>query len=224
MIRALTFIAFMIALLSDVQGQRFIEVNVSDSVNIKPTAIVYRILVGDYPKDPIAMYSGEVTAASPAFYQERARELAKLLTKNNITFREDKSNDFVIGSFVNNPRFFVDLKDETQLETLTALLKEVKNIYGAISSVTYEDESAYTTILVGKIMKRALLDAQQIAKISGVKIGPVLEIAEHGGFDRSFFANDIPHQFYDNELYHMTAEDLRRTYFRTFSIKYQIVD
>ena len=214
----------MIASLSVVQGQKFIEVNVSDSVHIKPTAIVYRILVGDYPKDPITMYSGEITAASPAFYQERARELVKLFTKNHIAFREDKTNDFVIGSFVNNPRFFIDLKNETELESLTELLKDVKNIYGAIASVTYEDESLYTTTLMGQIMKRALLDAQQIAKISGVKIGSILDISEQGEVHRSFFANDLPRQLYDNEIYHNTAEDLRSTYHRVFTIKDQIAD
>ncbi|RAV99513.1 SIMPL domain-containing protein [Pseudochryseolinea flava] len=224
MIRTLTLCALLIVSFTEAFSQKFITVNVSDSIILKPTKIVYRILVGDFPRDPVAMYTGEITEASPSFYLDRAKELAKFLTKNNINFRDDQANDFVIGSPNNRPTFYIDLKTQTELEEVVNLLKDTKNIFGAIFKVTYEDEAAYTNALMTKILKRAHSDADQIAKIAGAKLGPVLEIEESGGFDRAFFERDYPASLYESELYHKTADNLTYTCYRAFSIKYQILE
>jgi hypothetical protein len=215
-------LVFLLAVANATLAQKYIQVNVTDSVILKPTSVTYRIAVGNFPLERRAFYGEDNTRPSAEYLEERAKDLRKVLLKRNVVFREDARDQYTVGQGDANIAYLIDVKRIEDLEELVKELKSLKNIYGKISEVQYQEESQRDAALFRKILVNAKKQAELLATSAGVKLGTILEIDETS--PNSFYSASPLDGLYDEEFLMRRAVALSKAYTRTFSIKFQIID
>lgn len=164
----------------------FIEVEVTDTVWMKPVTFDY--IVGITVKDSWTVYpplsagaqdadSIYNEAAYEAKLQQKLTDLKTFLTKKKYIFRDPESSIPGVERFTPEG-IAVTLKSAKDLQRLKADLKAFDYVEGKPGRADFGDEARYDTALYTKLVGRARTKAGVIATASGQKIGKILEIKD----------------------------------------------
>ena len=160
----------------------FIEVEVTDTVWMKPVAFEYNIAVKDDPYAIPAFGSdneenSEETEKADA--KQKTETLKSFLIKKGFTPKALEGGDFnIFGMGRQVDGFTVMVKTNKELERLKEEVKTLDYADGKMGTVDYGDKSAYDARIFKKLIDGARKKAQTISSLSGQKLGKILEVKE----------------------------------------------
>lgn len=165
----------------------FIEVEVRDTIQIKPVSFIYNIRIGDgwsiYPPlsaeaVPAADVEYDVKEME-AEYDKKCKDLEHLLTKKGYTFQLLFDERFTISDALDTDKgFSVSLKSMADLTKLKKDLEGLDYISANVGDIDYGDETLYEKRLFEKLIAKARKKAETIALLSGLKVVRIAEVKE----------------------------------------------
>ncbi|GGB78528.1 hypothetical protein GCM10007424_18340 [Flavobacterium suaedae] len=163
--------------------EKFIEVEVRDTITLKPIKFEYIISInspqgvfdeeGNYNQDFIENYK-----------EEKKAELKKLLKLKKYDFKVTDDSSFEINSgyvhLVPDDDFTVTVYSLEGLEKLRDELKVLDYISARVGNIQYEGEGdkEFERKLLKKLIDEAKDKAGYIASLSGLKLGNIVEVKE----------------------------------------------
>lgn len=188
--KIVVLITVLLASLTIQAQTKFIEIEVNDSILLKPISFKVTITIEE---DMAAgmNYSGDENEESnqlkiDSYKKNKAAEIENNLTSNNFKFSNSISNDNFLGIPRNNKNlgFTVNLSSVAELKSLETKLKSIEKIETNIFETIYEDGSKYDEILYKRILAKAKIKANFITSNSGLTLGVIYEIREnHSGLN-----------------------------------------
>ena len=174
-------------------AQGFIEVEVRDTLVMKPVAFVYEIALAErYNYDEMAVDTVAVAYEPETAYgrskndrknaeTRKINDLENFLKKNKYTYEPSKNYDvgnaygYGIGS---QKSFLVTLKNKQALDKLTTEIEKMDEWSGTISNIDYGNPETVEAELMQKLLKKAKTKAIMIAGMTEQKLGPIIEFRE----------------------------------------------
>lgn len=169
----------LITVSSIAQEQKFIEIEATEEITLKPTSFVYEISLGesnsifgmDFPLD-----DEEELAELPM--QVSIKDISVKLDKEKFTYSVSQNDEYAISSNKKKEKIKVTLTSEAELKRLFNAFKDYEGISGKISHVEFESLSQHYDELYKKLYNQALNRANKLAKISGNTIGTLISASE----------------------------------------------
>lgn len=166
-------IAFL-SLTLNAQTNKFIEIEATDTIQLKPVEFVYKIATGN--EMSFLQMKGDKEDKTPEI---SIAAIKKILDKNSFVYEVKGKQDFRISpEKTSDSSIFVHLKSDTELKRLYKLLLTVKGISGNISDIKYESFSPYKPEIYQRLYKQALAEATILATISGSGVGQMISVQE----------------------------------------------
>jgi len=169
-------------------SQGFIEVEVRDTLMLKPQSYQYKISVNDVPNAapaPAPDMDSIVASAQESVYDadylsDRISGLEKFLKKNRYDFI--KSRNYTVTDYYHGNQtvanYLVKLKSSKNLDELVDAIDKMYGISGMLIEITYDTSDATEAKLTQKIISKAKAKAEFIASQTNQKLGPVIEFRE----------------------------------------------
>lgn len=158
----------------------FIEIEVKDSIRIKPIKFEYDVQISE-SKFMSYDSNGAVNIDSMKIkMQQKYKELETFLKSKTYTIRPLNNTEFQIHDYAGFWKlgFAVELQSSTALEKLTTELKTLDYITGSVGEIEYGAMELDEERLFAKILAKAKIKAQMVAKLTGQKLGPIIELRE----------------------------------------------
>ena len=166
-------------------AQGFIEVEVRDTIVLKPVSYIYEISISDrmnYEEDyadngPIDQLKRKAEKKNEMI--KKTSELESYLKKKGYTF--EPSKDYEVQNLFGMPKtksYKVTLKTPEALEKLSQEVEEMDQYSGSLADVNYGDTSQLENKLLEKLIKRAKNKAAAIAAATNQKLGTIIEFKE----------------------------------------------
>lgn len=176
---------FLFASLSIYSQSKFIEIEVNDTILLKPTS--FEVAISIKEESP---YSGiydedENTDTSKlkadSFKKNKSTEIETLLKTKNYKFSNGNSGENFMGISLKNDNqgFIVNISSIVELKKLETDLKSIDKIETAIVKTTHEDGSKYEDLLYKKIFAKAKNKANIITTNSSLILGNIFEIRDN---------------------------------------------
>jgi hypothetical protein len=225
----LVFILFLLCspFIAAAQGQRTVEVILSDTVNLKATSFVYKISGGEDNGmyGALASMSGK-ESGDEGKYSLQIDSAEQLLRENHYHYSFNTENKYALGKSGKPSALMVTLTSEAELDGLCKKLSKIQGLKGKIQNVSYERPDAYLPAMFGRLYADATRQAGTLATISGGAIGKVIAITEIPATP----AATGPYESMMSELKKMplfaamyeTAEGLTQTYTRRMSFRFEM--
>jgi hypothetical protein len=160
----------------------FIEVEVTDTVWMKPVSFDYNVLVKQdvYAVEIYADVDSDEQQLQQDDKQQKLQTLKSFLGKKGYTAKPAESGDFNLFSMGREVKegFTVTVKTAEQLEKLKAEVKALDYAEGNMGTVNYGDKTVYDARIYKKLIDSARKKAQTISGLSGQKLGRVIEVKE----------------------------------------------
>lgn len=163
----------------------FIEIEIKDSVRIKPLNFEYNIQISQ-SKFITHNVNGIVSKDSTKIkMQEKYKELQLFLENKKYKIRPLNNSEFQIHKYAGFWKlgFAVELQTSKELEKLTSELKILDFIQGSVGEIEYGDIELYEKRLFSKILKKAKRKGLMIAELTGQKLGRIIEWKEGKEFE-----------------------------------------
>lgn len=168
-------------------AQGFIEVEVRDTLTMKPVSFIYEIgLSSNYDDIGVepAGYDEEIDFAKQKNDKKNAQarkfiELESYLKTNKYEFEPSKNYD--INSYLFNSlgkSYLVKVKTVQSLNKLTQDLEKMEHFSGSISNIDYGNLELLEDKLMDKLLKKAKAKAGKIAGMTNQKPGAITEFKE----------------------------------------------
>jgi hypothetical protein len=166
--------------------QKFIEVNVDDTVQVKPDIFVYNIAIENTNND----YEPEVTRDAKAYEKQRAAFQHKLSRLYDSLKTEFTNAGFTLlpQSLESSVQTSEDNNITYTIRLMTTKPDSVKMLYNTIRNTEYaegylwlskaKDETPYLNLLYKKLIEKAQEKATTIAVISGQKLVSIYSVSE----------------------------------------------
>lgn len=174
--------------LSSFSQSGYIEVEVSESVVLKPLSFEYALTVGnDYDLDAVAEEATETEydedinlVKRKANQKKKLNELENFLKLKKYSYTPLDASMEVnkLDIFGSSEGFKVKVNSVEALQKLVAEIKDMKHIDGAIAETTFEDSAAHDAPLLKKIIEKAKSEAQAIAAGTNLTLGKIIEVKE----------------------------------------------
>lgn len=166
-------------------AQGFIEVEVRDTIVLKPESYVYEISISDrmnYEEDytdngPIDQLKRKAEKKNEMI--KKTAELESFLKKKGYVYAPAK--DYEVQNLFGLPKtksFRVTVKTPEALEKITQEVDEMDQYSGSLADVNYGDTSTLENKLFEKLIKKAKLKAAAIAVATNQKLGAIIEFKE----------------------------------------------
>ncbi len=155
------------------QEKRFVEVIVSDTIELKAIQITYKISIGQ-SYEFMGMKVPDKTSEKEDL--PSISDITAILDKEKIKYSLSDEQEYTISTTESKPDILIVLKDETELKKLYNTLKSAKGISGKINEVAYEPISKYLESSYKKIYSKALYQASLLAKTTNNSLGKVISI------------------------------------------------
>ena len=218
---------FLISISSFCQ-EKFIEVEVQDTITLKPIKFEYIISInspqevfdeeGNYNRDIIKNYR-----------EEKKVELKKLLKSKKYDFEVTEDSNFEINSdyvyFVPNDDFTVTVNSLERFKKLRDQLKVLGYISARVGNVEYEGESnkEFERKLLKKLIDEAKDKAGYIASLSGLKLGDIVEVKEVKEIDGfSFNMMSLLSAIPTKSLTSFQEENFKGSLFKAMVVKFAV--
>lgn len=166
----------------------FIEVEVTDTVWMKPVSFDYNVVLNHDISDMYSPYVADSTSVDMGNYNPEAAEAgsdktvadlkAFLSKKGYATKPIENQGPNIFTSNRDAEGFVVTVTSTEKLEALKAEVKELGYAEGSMGAVNYGDSSAYDARIYKKLIEAARKKAGVIAGLSGQKLGKVIEVKE----------------------------------------------
>jgi len=163
----------------------FIEVEVTDTVWMKPLAFEYNITLKN-DRFGVSAFATEdadepeeTEKTKEADAKQKLATLTATLSKKGYTVKSHVSEDLnIFGMSRDADGIAVTVKSAEQLEKLKAEVKSLDYADGHLAGVDYGDKTAYDARLYKKLIDAARKKAQTISGLSGQKLGKIAEVKE----------------------------------------------
>ncbi|WP_160112288.1 SIMPL domain-containing protein [Aquimarina sp. AU58] len=157
----------------------FIEIEVKDSIRIKPINFEYNVQISESKFNNLEFAKTSKDSAKFKM-QEKYKELESFLLKKKYKIRPLNNSEYQIHEYVGFWKlgFAVKLKNSKELEELTTELKTLDYITGSIGEIEYGNSELYEKRLFTKILKKAKRKGQMVAELIGQKLGKIVELKE----------------------------------------------
>ncbi len=158
----------------------FIEIEIKDSVRIKPINFEYNVQISE-SKFTSYNVKGVVGKDSAKIkMQEKYKELELFLENKKYKIRPLNNSEFQIHNYAGFWKlgFAVELQTSKELEKLTTELKTLDFIAGSVGEIEYGDSELYEKRLFSKVLEKAKRKGQMIAGLTGQKLGRIIELRE----------------------------------------------
>ncbi|MDY7394849.1 hypothetical protein UMM65_06320 [Aureibaculum sp. 2210JD6-5] len=159
----------------------FIEIEVRDSIQLKPETFEYHISIDD---SMVMEFNADVPynpKVAKTKRKEKLSELQAFLTNKGYSFSSlnDLSYEVNNSSYLSrNDAIVITLNKSDDLQKISEDLKELDFVNGKIGKIYYEDEEKSEERLFKKILEKTNKKAQMIAKLSGLKLGKLVDFKE----------------------------------------------
>ncbi len=158
----------------------FIEIEIKDSVRIKPINFEYNVQISEskfISHDVKGVVGKDSTKIK---MQEKYKELEIFLKNKNYKIRPLNNSEFQIHNYAGFWKlgFAVELQTSKELEKLTTELKTLDFITGSVGEIEYGDNEIHDKRLFSKILEKAKRKGQMIAGLTGQKLGKIIELRE----------------------------------------------
>lgn len=192
--------ALMLLSLTSFAQSKFIEVEVTDTITLKPLSFQCNIYVDSYsPIDTLAMTFDE--------NYDPVAELEKEKNKLKEIKRKLESKKYKVGPLGSSSGTLIDfniygggnkngcgvvVNSEAEVQKLKDLLEKEARIETSV--LKYADETKAEEQLIKKLIEKAKSKAVIIALHSGLKVGKILEVREGrqgGGFDMESYLTQV---------------------------------
>ncbi len=177
-----TVVLFLSAMV--VAQDKFIEVEVGDTITLRPERFEYVIKIYLPDTTAVAVEEGLPygVEAEKKKYADKKEQLRKLLQKYKYIFRPvTADNDRGDMDFYTATGFIVTLKNEKEFLDVQKLIQKIDYAYGSFGEVKYANEQKAEEDLYGKLLVMARAKAVIIATASGLKAGSVIAVTEVEG-------------------------------------------
>lgn len=205
------------------QDNRYIEINVSDTVHLKPIDFQYKIALKDKSELMSFSFSDDNIEAPPPL---KIEDVIKILQKNNFKYVIPESIDYNINKKDTiAPILHVNVNSETELKKLHQILKELDGINGELLEVKYESPSIYMESIYKSLYNKAKKEAETIAKISGCSILNIISIEESkSSNDLTSYIDMFQDLFKSNPLFGMFGQKagFGKDYVKKMNFKFAI--
>lgn len=181
--KKLIHIALLLISFTAFAQNKFIEVEVTDTITLKPISFQVNLVVDDVPT--VQAYELEdnvaVELAGAEDLNNKQEELKKLLVSKKYTVKpldESKMNIFERRFSNNSLGYSVPVSSLVEAEKLKELVKNMAYVKTTVSVLKYEDEQVAEELLIKRLMDKAKRRAMVIGANTGLKAGKVLEVKE----------------------------------------------
>ena len=181
--KKLAFITLLFISTISFGQNKFIEIEVRDTLMLKPLSFEYVISISDIRVDTLAVAADDYAYNAKGMrqkYNKKAEELKKLLQSKKYAFKDLRDSNYELNSmsFYHENGFIVSLKNLEDLRSLKKILSDYYYISATIGEVFYYDENTVEQLLIKKLIGRAQRKAALIASETGLKLGKILEVKE----------------------------------------------
>lgn len=203
--KKLLFLLTLLTSLSIYSQNKFIEIEVNDTILLKPISFEVAISIkeespygGIYNEDED---SSELKADS--FKKNKVAEIEKLLKSKNYKFSSGNSGDSFMGISLKNDNqgFIVNISSVGELKKLETDIKSIDKVETNILKTIYEDGTKYDDLLYKKIFAKAKNKANIITTNSNLILGSIYEIR-----DNSVVASANPMEDYTKLMTEMMSK------------------
>lgn len=176
------FILFLILFLSlsGFAQNKFIEVEVTDTVSLKPVKFnlnVYSDATASYDFNDNEEYDPTVAEEKAKNILEGAKKIVES-KKYKIVPLDNSGIGLFQQKTAKEKGFTVPVNGSDEVKKLEEMLKAVKGIETIVTVTKYADEQKAEDDLIKKLIDKAKARAGVIAAASGLKVGKILEIRE----------------------------------------------
>lgn len=177
--KKLLYIFLLITNLGFAQS-RFIEIEIKDSIRIKPINFEYNVQISE---SKFTNYNQNKTTekdSSKIKMQEKYQELETFLESKKYKIRPLNNSEFQIHNYPGFWKlgFAIKLETSKELERLTTELKSLDYITGSVGEIEYGDNKLHERRLFSKILNKAKRKGKMIAELTGQKLGKIIELKE----------------------------------------------
>jgi len=161
----------------------FIEIEIKDSIRMKPLKFEYNIQIGDSQFRNFDSKTGIGHDSIKLKMNRKFDELKRFLNKKEYKIRPLNNSKYQIHDYVGFWKygFAVELETSKDLEKLTSELKTLDYITGSIGEIEFNDNVLSEKRLVKKILEKAKVKANMIAELTELKLGRIIEFKEGKG-------------------------------------------
>ncbi|WP_109435328.1 SIMPL domain-containing protein [Aquimarina sp. AU119] len=158
----------------------FIEVEIRDSIKIKPLSFEYNVTIDDSRFLRLSQDGEKNEKEARAKMNQKFNELGVFLKSKSYQFRILHNENYEIHSYIGFMKsgYAVKINNIIDLNTLTAELKTMDYIIASIGEMEYEEELKSEKRLFKKLINKAKEKAETIAELSGLKLGRIIEFKE----------------------------------------------
>jgi hypothetical protein len=163
----------------------FIEIEVKDSIKVKPLKIEYNIQINDSKFLKYDQKNGVNQDSTKIKMFEKNKELELFLKTKKYNIRPLNNSNFQIHDYIGFWKYgyTVILENSEDLQKLTSEIKNLNYIIGSLGDIEYEESELLEKRLFSKVLKKAKNKATMIAELSGLKLGRIIEFKESKEID-----------------------------------------
>lgn len=164
-----------------------IEIEVRDSVKLKPISIDYILSVEENYEEAVSVTEDVSEDTKSNELKAKADEKIKFnnletfLKKNKYKYISLSDSGFETGNHSRpyfDGGFSVTVSSVEELKKLSTEIKKMQDIGGYIGTIKYEEPSIYEDQLLKSLVEKAKIKAQKIATLANINLGKILEIRE----------------------------------------------
>jgi len=178
------------------QNSKYIEINASDTIILKPIEFTYEISLGgrSFPFNLKVEDTSQQTIS--------LIEIENLLTKNKFLYEvKDNSNYSISPNRKPDSIIALILNSESELKRLYKILIKIQGISGRITDKKFESLSNYKDEIYTQLFLRASQEANDLAKISGHSIGQLISVHELQADPFSGYLDSFKEMFTKNDMF-----------------------
>lgn len=171
--------AFFITVNQSFAQDAYIEVLVSEKVEVKATKFTYEIELDKYSNLEVAFETLEDEPNRNSELEEPSlRDLETNLKAGNFDYRYTTDANYSVGGLSDDKgKIFVTANSIEEIARLQKVVEEGQHYSGKISNIEYEDADQYFNTVVGKLKTKARAQANMLVE-AGQSLGKLLQVAE----------------------------------------------
>ena len=176
------FLLFILISAAGFSQNKFIEVEVRDTIALIPESFEYILEV--HNNSPVVIDEDENYNYDPIAEREKYKAnsiiLEQLLKSQKYNYSSLEDSNYSIGgfSYLSNNGLIVYLKTRNDILKLKDLVSSLNFVSGSVGKVFYANEFTAEDTLIKKLIAKAKQKANLIASSSGLKLGAVIEVRE----------------------------------------------
>lgn len=181
--------ALMLLSLTSFAQSKFIEVEVTDTITLKPASFRYNIYFRDADAAMFAMdeEGSEEDLQEKERFENQKEEIKRFLINAKYPFTEIEDSNVEINTMSlirmggSGNGFSITVASIEDVRNIRKALGKMKNITASVKVLKYLDEKKAEEQLMKRLIENAKSKATFIGLSSGLKVGKIIEVKEGDG-------------------------------------------